>query len=359
MDTMPIIIMISILIVIAAVLVISDYLLSGKKDKKIVLNRDEILPVTGEGTILNFLTDNKIFIPSACGGKATCGHCKVKVLSGAGDILPTEEVYLSQKEKSDGTRLACQVKVRDDIELYLPEELLEAQEYESVVEEITDLTDLIKFVKVKLITPEKISFKPGQYVQIKVPGEEVFRAYSISSPPWQDDSIEFIIRQVHKGLCSTYIHKVLEIGEKLYFTGPYGEFFLNEDSDKDIICIACSCGMAPVRSILLHLKERNMPRKVTYFFGARYKKDLFYVEELLDLQRQYPNFRYVPALTKPKPEDNWSGETGRITTVIERLIGSAADFEAYLCGPPPMIDDAIKILIRKGIDEHSVFYDKF
>lgn len=359
MDITPIIVTTLILFALAVFLVIMEKLLGGKKDKNITINKDKVIAVSGEGTLLGFLSDNRIYIPSACGGKATCGHCKVKVLSGAGSILPTEEPYMSPQEKAEGTRLACQVKVREDIEIYLPEDLLAVQEYNAVVEEVSDLTHDIKYVKLKLVSPEEIFFKPGQYVQIKVPGIDIFRAYSVASNPNRPEEIEFTIRQVYKGMCSTYIHKVLTLGEMVTFTGPYGDFYLQKDSDREIICIAGGCGMAPIRSILHYLCEDGMKRKVTYFFGARSKKDLFYTGELMEMQKQYPSFRYVPALSEPAPQDHWDGETGLITHVMDRYIDHADSSEAYLCGPPPMIDAAVKILKNKGMDESFIFFDKF
>lgn len=359
MNIMPIVIMNLILVAIAALLAVADYFLANHKERKILINNKISLPVSGDGTLLNCLSENRIFIPSACGGKGTCGHCKVQVFSGGGDILTTEKVFLTNQEKDRGIRLACQVKVKENMEINIPGQLLNVQEYTGKVVELYDLTHDIKFIKVKLISPENISFKPGQYIQIKVPGEEVFRAYSIASPPSQDKSLDFIIRLVPKGLCTTYIHKALEVGDKIEFTGPYGDFFLQEDTDKDIICIARSTGMAPMRSILYHLKERNMPRKVIYFFGASYKEDLFMLDEFYEMAKQYPNFRFVSAISRPKQEDNWTGELGRITEVVERYIDSAENCEAYLCGPAVMLNEATRVLRKKGIGESNIYYDEF
>lgn len=359
MNFTPIILMCSILIVVAVLLVVADHFLGGKKDSKITINNELVVPVSGDGILLGCLAEKKIFIPSACGGKATCGHCKVTVLKGGGNVLPTEAVLLNAQEKQSGVRLACQVKVRDDIEISIPEHLLNVQEFTAKVVGLHDLTSDIIFLKLKLESPDTISFKPGQYVQIKVPGIEVFRAYSVASEPNQSDSIEFTIRLVPKGICSTYVHKALEIGDRVTFTGPYGDFFLQEDSDKNIIGIAGGCGMAPIRSIVHYLKEKNMPRNMIYFFGARSKKDLFYTEDFKKIEAEYPNFRYIPALSEPKPEDNWLGETGFIHQSVEKYIESAANSEAYLCGPPPMIDAAVKVLIQKGIKKENIYFDKF
>jgi len=353
-----------ILVIIAVLLAIADYYLVSYKECNIVINKEKVLRVKGGRFLLNYFVENKIYIPSACGGKATCGHCKVKVLSGAGPILPTEEVYIPMSERLSGIRLACQVKVKNDIEIYIPEHLLEAKEYLAVVEKIVSVTHDIKHITLKLLEPPTIKFLPGQYIQIKVPGTEEFRAYSIASPPSQNDKIELLIRLVPGGLCSTYIHKVLEVGDKVFFTGPFGEFFLREDSTKDILCIGGGCGMAPIRSIILHLAEKGMKRKVTFFFGARAKRDLFFTEELKELEKKYPNFKFIPALSEPLPQDKWDGDVGLITQVVEKYIDQIKRdgtplLEAYLCGPPPMIDAAIKVLSKHGVLQEDILYDKF
>ncbi len=349
----------AILVVIAILLVIAEKFLVTYGECKIIINKEKALAVEGGNNLLSYFVESKIFIPSACGGKATCGYCKVKVLSGAGHILPTEEVYVSKQERLSGIRLSCQVKVKNDIEIYIPEELLLAQELKTTILSIEDLTHDIKHIVLRLDEPKTIRFKPGQYVQFKVPGTDEFRAYSIASSPSQDGKIELIIRLVPGGLCSTYIHEVLDVNDGITITGPYGEFFLREDSNKDIVCIGGGCGMAPIRSIVYHLKEKNMPRKIMYFFGARRTIDLFYTEELHEIQRQFPNFRYIPALSEPKPEDKWEGETGLITQVVERYVENGANMEAYLCGPPPMIDASLKVLTKKGIPLENIYYDKF
>lgn len=356
---LPILLMNAILIAIAILLIIAEKFLVTYGECKIVINKEKSLKVEGGSSLLSYFVENKIFVPSACGGKATCGYCKVKVLSGGGDILPTEEAYISRQERLSGIRLSCQVKVKNDIEIYIPDDLLAAQEFKTTVLAIEDLTHDIKFIRLRLDEPSEINFKPGQYIQFKVPQTDEFRAYSVASLPSRRDTIELIVRLVPGGLCSTYIHEVLDVKDEIAITGPYGEFFLREDSDRDIICIGGGCGMAPIRSIIYHLKEKNMPRRITYFFGARRAMDLFYTEELRDIQGQCPNFKYVPALSEPKPEDKWEGETGFITQTVERYIEAGSNMDAYLCGPPPMIDASLKVLTNKGISPEHIYYDKF
>ncbi len=354
-----ILIMNVILVVIAILLVIAEKYLVTYGDCRITINKEKILTVNGGDNLLSYFAQNKIFVPSACGGKATCGYCKIEVLSGGGSILPTEEVFISRKDRLKGVRLACQVKVKNDIEVLISPELLSAQEYKAAVVKILDLTSDIKHVFLKLYEPSTISFKPGQYVQFKIPETDEFRAYSVASQPSQNNTIDLVVRLVPNGMCSSYIHEVLDINDKIALTGPFGDFYLREDSDRDIVCIGGGCGMAPIRSILLHLKEKNMPRKVTYFFGARSKKDLFFTEELFKLSKEFPNFKYIPALSEPKPQDSWKGETGLITQVVERMVIGNGHTEAYLCGPPPMIDASIAVLTKKGIEDIYIYYDKF
>ncbi len=355
----PILVMNLILIVIAVLLVIAEKYLVTYGECKITINKEKILTVQGGDSLLNYFAQEKIFIPSACGGKATCGYCKVEVLSGGGHILPTEEVFIPRQDRLKGVRLACQVKVKNDVEVLISPDLLQAQELKVTIIKIIDITSDIKHVFLKLDEPASIKFKPGQYVQFKVPETDEFRAYSVASAPSHDNLIELTVRLVAGGLCSTYIHEALDVNDKIILTGPFGDFYLREDSQRDIVCIAGGCGMAPIRSILHHMKEQGMPRKTMYFFGARSANDLFFTDELFALQKQCPNFRYVPALSEPKPADNWRGETGLITQAVEKMLPGGANTEAYLCGPPPMIDAAIKVLTKKGVHEIHIYYDKF
>lgn len=347
-----------ILIVIAFILILAEKFLITYGECSITMNGDKSFNITGGDNLLSYLTQQKIFIPSACGGKATCGFCKVKVLSGGGDILPTEEVYVTKQEREEGLRLACQVKVKKDLEIYMPEYLLGAEEYFAKVTKVVDLTHDIKLVSLD-IKDKKVSFRPGQYVQLKIPGTDEYRAYSIGSPPSVTDSIELIIRLVPGGLCSTYVHKALDEGDDATFTGPFGDFYLQEESEKDIVAIAGGAGMSPMRAIIYYLAERGMPRKLHYFFGARTKKDLFFTEGLKEIEKKFPNFKYTPALSEPTPEDKWDGEVGFITQTVEKYIDDTTPKEAYLCGPPPMIDAAERVLALKNIASEDIYFDKF
>lgn len=349
----------AILVVIAIALVVAEKFLVTYGECRITINKEKLLTVMGGNTLLNYFAESKIFVPSACGGKSTCGYCKIEVLSGGGHILPTEEVFIPRQDRIKGVRLACQVKVKNDIDVLISPDLLEAKELKVTVLKIEDITEDIKYVTLRLDDPASIKFKPGQYVQFKIPDTDEFRAYSVASSPSETNILELVVRLVPGGLCSTYIHEALDLYDQIILTGPFGDFYLREDSQREIVCIGGGCGMAPIRSILLYLKEKGMPRKIMYFFGARSKEDLFFTEELTDLEREFPNFKYIPALSEPKPRDNWTGETGLITQVVERMMPEGAHQEAYLCGPPPMIDASIKVLTQKGLKEVYIYYDKF
>lgn len=347
------------LLPIGIILLVAKRFLASYGECSITINGEKSFKVSGGDSLLSYLNREKIYIPSACGGKANCGFCKVKTLSGAGKILPTEETYVTRREAEEGIRLACQVKVQRDVDIHIPEYLLEAEEFESEVTEVEDLTHDIKLVRLKILNSKTIDFKPGQYIQFKIPGTEEYRAYSIASPPSLRDQLELNIRLVPGGLCSTYVHRALEVGDKVVFTGPFGDFHLREDSDREIIAIGGGCGMAPIRSIAYYLAERGMPRKFSYFFGARTKKDLFFTEEFEELEEKFPNFRYITALSEPRPEDRWEGEVGFITQTAEKYIELDGEKEAYLCGPPPMLNAAMQVLNRNGVDSDNIYFDKF
>ena len=348
-----------ILLLITGLLILLDYVLGGSSQKTITINGDTQIVVYGDDTVLSTLAQNKVFIPSACGGKATCGTCKFRLVGDVPGVKPTEQPFLSPKEVEDGVRLSCQQKVTENMQIALPSELLSARDFETVVEVVKQLTYDIRLVRFKLIEPKTVDFKPGQFMQIKVPGIEVVRAYSLASNPSDKTYVEMIIRYVPNGQATTFVHKALEEGDKITLTGPFGDFFLQENSDKPIVCIAGGSGKAPIRSILFRLKELGMTRKVKYFFGARAVRDLYYTEELMELQKEYPNFEYIPALSDPLEEDNWKGATGLITDVLDRMVGDLSNHEAYLCGSPGMINACINVLNKHDIKKENVYYDKF
>lgn len=352
-------ILIGVLLLITFFLILMEKLLGSSGEKTITINEETQIPVYGDTTVLNALNDNKIHLPSSCGGKGTCGTCKFKLIEGGTPIRATEKAFINRKEEEEGVRLSCQVKVQTDLKISLPPGLLDAQVFKTKVVELEDLTYDIKRVRFELIEPSSIDFKPGQFIQIKVPGIEVVRAYSIASNPRDKNHLELMIRQVYKGEATTFVHKALIVGDIIDVDGPFGDFYLQEDSNKDIICIAGGSGMAPINSILEHLKDHGMKRKVKYFFGARTQKDLFLTEELFELSKQYPNFQYIPALSHADDDNDWQGEKGLITDVVRRIAGDLSNSEAYLCGSPGMIDACIEVLHELNMSEDDVWFDKF
>lgn len=348
---------------LAILMVIADSTIANYGNVKITANGEKEYEVRGGRTLLSTLMGEKVFIPSACGGRGSCGLCKVKVTKGAGGLLPTELPWLSEEERTDGTRLSCQIKVKNDIEISIPEELFSVQQYTARVRRIRDLTHDIKELSLDLIEPETIELTAGQFVQIQTPeyeltDEPVYRAYSVSSPPSVTNAVEIEVRRVPNGICTTYVHDYLKEGDELILNGPYGEFYLR-DTQRDVVCIAGGSGMAPLKAILHDMLDRGVNRQVRYFFGAVTKRDLFLVDEMKEMEAKLPNFAFIPALSAPAPEDGWEGETGLITEVLDRHLASGDNLEAYLCGSPGMIDACVKVLRDKGMPEELIYYDKF
>ncbi len=349
--------------VLAIIMVIADATIANYGDVQIKINDEKEVTVEGGRPLLSSLMGEKVFIPSACGGRGSCGLCKIKVTSDVGDYLPTELPWISEEERAEDIRLSCQLKLKKDISIQIPEELFNVKEYECEVTSIVDLTYDIKQVTLRLKEPAEISYKAGQYIQFQVPeyeltSESVYRAYSMASQPSRNNEVELEVRLVPNGICTTYVFEHLEEGDSVTINGPYGDFRLR-DTDARIIFIAGGSGMAPIKSMLYDMDEKNNPREAIYFFGARAVRDLFLVDEMNELEKKLPNFKFVPALSEPLSEDNWKGETGLITEVLDRHINSVDNTEAYLCGSPGMIDAAVAVLTKKGISEDRIFYDKF
>jgi Na+-transporting NADH:ubiquinone oxidoreductase subunit F len=350
-------------IALALLMVIADATVGNYGVVKITINDKKELEVAGGQPLLKALNGEGIFIPSACGGRGSCGLCKVRVTEGGGNYLPTELPWISEEEKKQQVRLSCQFKVKNDVSIQIPKELFSVRQFTTTVERIRDLTHDIKEVRLKLNDPPNIEMKAGQFIQFQVPAyeltdEPVYRAYSMASVPSDTTHVELEIRLVPNGICTTYVHKHLKEGDTVTINGPYGEFFLR-DTERDIICIAGGSGMAPLKSILLDMAEKGSKRKARYFFGARTGKDLFLLDEMKELEERMENFTFIPALSDPEPDDNWTGETGLITDVVKRMAENATEAEAYLCGSPGMIDACVKVLSELGMPEERIYYDKF
>ncbi|MBM4142953.1 MAG: 2Fe-2S iron-sulfur cluster binding domain-containing protein [Lentisphaerae bacterium] len=346
------------LLMVAAEAFIADY-----GACTITVNGERKLAVEGGQSLLSTLKAERIFIPSACGGRGSCGLCKCRVTGGAGNPLPTEEPWLSAEEKAQGVRLSCQVRVKGDLAIVIPAELFNVVQYTTRVTAIRDLTHDIRELRLRLLEPAAIRFAAGQFIQFEVPpydltDEPVYRAYSVASPPSVRGEIELEIRYVPEGICTTYVHRHLKVGDAVTINGPYGDFRLR-DGEREIIFIAGGSGMAPIKSILYDMREKGIRRKATYFFGAKALRDLFLLDEMRAMEKALPAFRFVPALSAPEAADDWSGERGLITEVVGRRVPDASAMEAYLCGSPLMIDACIEVLKRKGLAEDRIFYDKF
>lgn len=350
--------------IFAFLLTLADRTIGNYGEVSIIINEDKEYTVQGGSSLLSTLIDEKIFIPSACGGKGTCGYCKVRVLEGGGPILSTETPFMSDEEIEKGVRLSCQYKVKENIKIEIPEELFNVKEFAAVVEEMEDVTSVIKRLKLKLPEGEDISFKPGQFIQLKAPiyegnDEEVYRAYSIASSPYDKDHIELFIGYVPNGICTTYVHKHLKVGDTVQINGPYGDFYFQEDSDREIVLVAAGTGIAPILSILRYMKEKNINRKATFYFGARTPDDLMMTDFFKELEETMFDFKYIPTLTRATEEHNWQGERGRVNVVIDKYLENGEYKEAYLCGNKAMIDTMVTALTAKGLSEELIYFDKF
>ncbi len=358
-------------------------------------------------TILDVLSGQSIYLPSACGGQGTCGLCKCRVLEGGGDILPTETTFFSRKEQKNYWRLGCQVKIRQDMAIEVPAEIMDIKKWEGEVVSNYNVSTFIKELVIKLPEEQELSFKPGGYIQLDVPKtevdfkdikveeqfkdewdgfglwdlkmknpEETYRAYSmanhpaegnvvklnirIATPPWDGKKQRF--KNMNPGICSSYVFS-LEKGDKVSFSGPYGDFFI-KDTDKEMIYIGGGAGMAPLRSHIFHLFHTlKTKRKVSFWYGARSKKELFYEEEFRALESKFDNFSFHIALSEPKEEDKWEGHAGFIHQVLYdnylSKLEEPEEIEYYFCGPPLMNDAVVKMLDNLGIPEEMIAFDDF
>lgn len=369
---------------------------------KIIVNDERTLEVPAGGKLLGALADNKIFVSSACGGGGTCAQCKVKILEGGGDILPTEKNHINKKAEREGVRLSCQVAVKQDMKIEVPEEVFGIKKWECTVRSNNNVATFIKELVLELPVGESVNFEPGGYIQIDVPPhsvdyknfdipeeyhedwdkfdiwryksvvkEPVYRAYSMANYPGDKGVIMLNVRiatppprqpDVPPGKVSSYIFN-LKPGDQVTISGPYGEFFIKE-TQNEMVYIGGGAGMAPLRSHIFELlKERNSDRKISYWYGGRSSRELFYVEEFRELEEKHPNFKFNIALSDPLPEDNWTGYTGFIHQVLhdEYLKNHPApeDIEYYICGPPMMLQAVLKTLDSLGVEPDNIAYDDF
>ncbi len=374
-------------------------------DNRIVINNDESKSIDAPAgtTLLAALSDNGIFIPSACGGGGACGMCKCKVMEGGGGVLPTELSHLSRKERKENFRLACQLKVKEDLSIQLPEDIFSVKKYNAVVVSNENVATFIKELVIEVEDDEGLDFEAGAYIQIDIPEyelsfsefrirvaerfrpdwdkfnlwglqskieEPIFRAYSLANPPSERQRLSFTIRiatppqgaEAPPGKGSSFIFN-LEPGDKITFSGPYGEFKVKE-TEREMCFVGGGAGMAPLRSQILHqLKTLNTSRKMSFWYGARSKQELFFYDEFKTLEDEYSNFSYHAALSAPLPDDDWEGMTGYIhNQLYDNYLSTHDDpteIEYYLCGPPMMLDAVIEMLYELGVEDEMIAFDKF
>lgn len=397
---------------------------------KIRINGEKTIEVEAGSTLLSTLSEAKIFLPSACGGGGTCAMCKCQVIEGGGEILPTEAPYFSRKAIADNWRLGCQVKVKNDMDIKVPEEIFGIKKWECEVVSNYNVASFIKEFVVKLPPGETLHFEAGGYIQIDVPAcevdfknmditahpelvalgrdpqdfkpewdkyklwdlkmknpEPIFRAYSmanhpaegnivmlnirIATPPWDRSKNAWM--DVNPGICSSFVFNC-KPGDKVTISGPYGEFFIKE-TESEMLYIGGGAGMAPMRSHLFHLFHTlKSGRKVTYWYGGRSKRELFYLEHFNSIARQFPNFKFFVVLSEPHPDDNWKvkkdvndpegdGFTGFVhQAVIDQYLKkheAPEDIEFYFCGPPMMNAAVLKMVDDWGVPKENVSFDDF
>jgi len=325
-------------------------------------NGHRTLDVMSGKTLFDTLRENDINLPTICGGEGICGCCRVKMTEGCGRANAAEKGHLNEEQVAAGIRLACQVPVDGDMAVWVPEETLEAKPFRGRLEAVTDLTHDIKLFRIALTEPHGITFAPGEYVKLDVP-ETVdptmaSRAFSIASAPSDKGHIELLVRLNPNGICTNWMFRRLKVGDDIGFSGPYGDFGLS-DSDAEMVWVAGGSGLSCFRSLLQQMIEGDINRKCTLFFGAVAKRDLYLVDELRQAAREHDWFTYIPALSAPAEGDDWSGETGLITEVLDRHLADVEGVEAYLCGSPGMLRAAMGVLRDKGIPPERTFCDEF
>lgn len=393
------------LVIVALVLLI----LAAKKQLvasgpvKIVINEQKEIEVPAGGKLLGALADAGIFVSSACGGGGTCAQCEVHISKGGGEILATEKTHISPREAREGKRLSCQVAVKQDMEVEVPPEALETKKWLCKVRSNDNVATFIKELVLELPEGEEVAFKAGGYIQIECPPHEiaykdfeiderfhedwdkfniwryvskvdepVIRAYSMANYPGEKGIIMLNVRVASPpprapegtppGKMSSYIFG-LKPGDEVTISGPYGEFFI-KDSEAEMVYIGGGAGMAPLRSHIFELfKRQKTDRKVSYWYGGRSLRELFYIDHFREIEKEFPNFQFNIALSEPLPEDNWTGYVGFIHQVLlDNYLNdhpAPEDIEYYICGPPMMNAAVFKMLDDLGVEPENIAYDDF
>lgn len=392
-----------VVLALVAVILLAKRFLVASGDVAININGQKTIQVPAGGKLLGALADQGVFVSSACGGGGTCAQCLVKVHSGGGDILPTERTHINKREAREGYRLSCQVAVKQDMGVEVPAEAFETKKWECTVKSNENVATFIKEFVLELPEGEQVDFKPGGYIQIDIPphtvnykdfliqdeyhedwdkfdvwryvsvvDEPVVRAYSMANYPGERGIIMLNVRIASPpprapegtppGKASSYIFNA-QPGDKVTISGPYGEFFI-KDTDAEMVYIGGGAGMAPLRSHIYELfKNRKTDRKVSYWYGGRSLRELFYVDEFRAIEKEFPNFKFNIALSDALPEDNWTGYEGFIHQVL--LDNYLADhpapeeIEYYICGPPMMNSAVFKMLDELGVEPENIAFDDF
>lgn len=391
-----------IILVLVVGLMLASRRLAPSGPVKIHINDDaKVLTVDSGASLLTALADQRIYLPSACGGGGTCSMCKCTVKEGGGSILPTETGYISRPQAREGLRLACQVKVKRDLVIEIPPDVLEIKKVEGTVLSNRSVSTFIKELIVELPPDANLKFRAGGYIQLDIPPyelsfrdfdidpkfrdawdkyklwdlkavnrEPIFRAYSMANHPAEGQRVMLNVRiappppnsDAPPGLASSYIF-ALKPGDKVWISGPFGEFFA-KDTDREMVYVGGGAGMAPLRSHIMDLLEtKKSRRKISYWYGARSLRELFYEQDFRRLEKEHPNFRFHVALSEPQPEDHWTGFSGFIHKVVHDQYlkdhEDPSEIEFYLCGPPPMIAAVNDMLFNLGVDKEQIAYDEF
>ena len=398
-----------VILLLVIVLIVAKRYLVASGDVTITINGEKQVVAPAGSTLLNTLSTQSIFLPSACGGGGSCAQCKCQVVEGGGEILPTETVHFTRKEIKDNWRLGCQVKVKNDMSIKMDETILGVKKWECEVVSNNNVATFIKEFVVKLPEGEKLNFVSGGYIQIDVPkydikysdfevedrfrgdwdkfklwdltcknDEETMRAYSMANYPAEGDIVMLNVRiatppwdrnantwmDVKPGICSSYIFN-LKPGDKVQVSGPFGEFHPILNSKREMLYVGGGAGMAPLRSHILHLLNtlKITDRKISYWYGARSKNEIFYEEDFRKLEKEFPNFTFNIALSEPHPEDNWTAYVGFIHKVIlDNYLAdhdAPEDIEYYMCGPGPMAKAVEKMLYDLGVPREMLMFDDF
>ncbi len=394
-----------VIVTLVGVLMVARRELVATGDVDITVNDDpdKVITTAAGGTLLSTLADNKIFIPSACGGKGTCGVCTVGVKEGGGAMLPVEENHISRGEAREGVRLSCQVKVKQDMKIVVPAEVFDVRRWKCKVRSNHNVATFIKELVLELPPGESVPFRAGGYIQIESPphvvnykdfeveeeyradwdkfnvwrygstvGEPVTRAYSMANYPEEKGIILLNVRVASPpprapegtppGIMSSYIFS-LKPGDEVTISGPFGEFFAKE-TEAEMLFIGGGAGMAPMRShIFDQFCRLHSKRKITFWYGARSLREAFYIEDFDKIQKDFDSFKWYLALSEPLPEDNWTGYTGFIHQVVYdnylKDHPSPEDIEYYLCGPPLMLKACMQMLDGLGVEPENILFDDF